>query len=119
MINNGPEKKDVNFSSTDLINYHNKFLVGVIGNFVNRTLKFKGISEIPEGNLDAEIKTLIEKAYVEVGEAIEALNFKDASEKAMKLVTIFAREESQVLKSKNDIIARAILDTMWISAPRD
>ena len=33
-------------------------------------------------------------------------------EKAMKLVTIFAREESQVLKSKNDIIARAILDIL-------
>jgi len=33
-------------------------------------------------------------------------------EKAMKLVTIFAREESQVLKSKNDIIARALLDIL-------
>jgi len=33
-------------------------------------------------------------------------------EKAMKLVTIFAREESEVLKSKNDIIARALLDIL-------
>ena len=33
-------------------------------------------------------------------------------EKAMKLVTIFAKNEEEVLKSKNDIIARAILDIL-------
>ena len=33
-------------------------------------------------------------------------------EKAMKLVNIFAREETKVLKSKNDIIARALLDIL-------
>ncbi len=33
-------------------------------------------------------------------------------EKAMKLVTIFAKEESEVIKNKNDIIARAILDIL-------
>lgn len=33
-------------------------------------------------------------------------------EKAMKLVTIFAKEESEVIKSKNDIIARALLDIL-------
>lgn len=33
-------------------------------------------------------------------------------EKAMKLVTIFAREEELVIKHKNDIIARAIIDIL-------
>lgn len=33
-------------------------------------------------------------------------------EKALKLVTIFAREEKEVIKSKNDIIARALLDIL-------
>ena len=33
-------------------------------------------------------------------------------EKAMKLVTIFAKDEHDVLKSKNDIIARALLDIL-------
>ena len=33
-------------------------------------------------------------------------------EKALKLVTIFAREESLVMKHKNDIIARALLDIL-------
>ena len=31
-------------------------------------------------------------------------------EKALKLVTVFAREESEVIKIKNDIIARALMD---------
>ncbi len=33
-------------------------------------------------------------------------------EKALKLVTVFARKEDEVLKIKNDIIARAILDIL-------
>lgn len=33
-------------------------------------------------------------------------------EKALKLVNIFARDEHEVLKSKNDIIARALLDIL-------
>lgn len=33
-------------------------------------------------------------------------------EKALKLVTVFAREEKEVIKHKNDIIARAILDIL-------
>ena len=33
-------------------------------------------------------------------------------EKALKLVGVFAREEKEVIKSKNDIIARAVLDIL-------
>ena len=38
-------------------------------------------------------------------------------EKAMKLVTIFAREEELVIKHKNDIIARAVLDILSSGRP--
>lgn len=38
-------------------------------------------------------------------------------EKALKLVTIFGREEELVLKHKNDIIARAILDILASGRP--
>lgn len=33
-------------------------------------------------------------------------------EKALKLVTVFAKEESEVIKQKNDIIARALIDIL-------
>ena len=45
-INNGPENKDSNFSIDDFENVQNTDLVNKFGNFVNRTLKFKGIEEI-------------------------------------------------------------------------
>ena len=108
LINNGPERKDTNFSLSEYVATHNNEVTNKFGNFVNRTLKFKGISEIPEGNLDADIKVLIEKAYVEVGEAIEALNFKDASEKAMKLVedaNKYYDERKPWVQFKEDIAA--------------
>lgn len=38
-------------------------------------------------------------------------------EKALKLVNIFAREESEVIKIKNDIIARAIIDILSSGRP--
>ena len=38
-------------------------------------------------------------------------------EKALKLVSVFAREENEVLKSKNDIIARALLDILSSGRP--
>jgi len=38
-------------------------------------------------------------------------------EKALKLVTIFGREEETVLKAKNDVIARAILDILTSGKP--
>ena len=38
-------------------------------------------------------------------------------EKALKLVNVFAREETEVLKSKNDIIARCLLDILSSGRP--
>ncbi len=38
-------------------------------------------------------------------------------EKTLKLVNVFAREESEVIKQKNDIIARAILDILSSGKP--
>lgn len=43
---------------------------------------------------------------------VKSANELPIIEKALKLVTIFTKEESQVLKSKNDIIARALLDIL-------
>ena len=86
LINNGPERKDTNFSLLDYVTTHNNEITNKYGNFVNRTLKFKGLDEIPNGKLDEDIKKLIETSYKEVGEAIEKLEFKEASTKAIRLI---------------------------------
>lgn len=83
MILNGPEKKDVNFSSDDLIGVHNKFLVGVIGNFINRNLsfivkKFDGL--IKEAEIDETIKAKTVELYKQVGSLIEQGELRHALE---------------------------------------
>ena len=86
LINNGPEKKDTSFNVLDYVTVHNNEITNKYGNFVNRTLKFKGISEIPQGKMDEDIKALIIKAYDEVAHDIEKLEFKEASSKVIRLI---------------------------------
>ena len=86
LINNGPEKKDSNFTIEALIATNNGELLNKFGNLVNRTLKFKELEEIPDGKLDENMKEIIVKAYENVGKAIETLEFKEASDLAMGLV---------------------------------
>ncbi len=86
LINNGPEKKDSNFTIDSLIATNNGELLNKFGNLVNRTLKFKGIDELPKGILDEQVKSKIEETYDKVADAIEHLEFKEASDIAMQLV---------------------------------
>lgn len=81
IISNGPEKKDINFSQEDLIQNHNKFLVGVFGNFINRNLsfitkKFNGV--ITCGNVDEEIQNKTKEVVNTVGKLIEKGELKSA-----------------------------------------
>ena len=85
-VANGPEKKDANFTFSDLHALHNGEIVNKLGNFINRTLNFKGLEGIPAGKLDAGVKQAIDKVYVEVGKDIEALEFKEALSKIMSFV---------------------------------
>jgi len=86
IINNGPEKKDTNFTIDDFERTHNNEILNKFGNLVNRTLRFKGLEEIVIANLDLEAKEQIEKAYKEVELAIENLEFKTATDRVMELV---------------------------------
>lgn len=83
MIANGPEKKDTNFTEELYAQAHNKFLVGMLGNFVNRNLsfinkKFDGI--IKEAKVDPEIIKMTEDLYKKAGNLIEQAELKAAIE---------------------------------------
>ena len=106
LINNGPEKKDSNFTIDAFIATNNGELLNKFGNLVNRTLKFKELEEIPEGKLDPEIKAKIEETYKYVGENIEKLEFKEASNTAMQLVEIankYYDEQKPWIQKKEDL----------------
>ena len=87
---NGPETKDTNCSIDEIIQFHNKFLVGVLGNFVNRNLsfinkKFDGL--ITEGVISEDIKDLTKEVFNEVGSCIENGEFKSAITKIIDYVS--------------------------------
>lgn len=89
MTANGPERADVNFSYDVMEINHNKHLVGEYGNFVNRNLaflvkKFDGI--IPNGDMNNDIKDMIDKTYILVGQQIERGNIKSALNSVFELV---------------------------------
>ena len=85
-LSNGPEKKDSNFSIKEFENVHNSDLVNKYGNFINRTLKFKGLERIIVTDIDTEIENKISEIYSNVSKDIENLEFKSAIEKIMNLV---------------------------------
>lgn len=86
-IANGPEKRDSNFTFEEYHNLHNGEIVNKFGNFVNRTLNYKGLDNyIPAGVLDKEIRDNLERTFKNVGESIESANFKDALQEVMRFV---------------------------------
>ena len=114
LIANGPERKDSNFSLEDYITVHNSEITNKYGNLVNRTLKFKGLDHIPDGNMNQEIAEIIERTYKEVGECIERAEFKKATLIIMSLVEKGNRyydERKPWEQRKNDI--EAFNDTIY------
>lgn len=89
MISNGPEKKDMNFTEELYVQAHNKFLVGMLGNFVNRNLsfitkKFDGI--IKEAKIDEEVIKMTENLYKKVGGLIEQAELKTALDEIFEYI---------------------------------
>ena len=88
MLSHGPENKDTDFTIENYLNIHNSDIVNKFGNFINRTLKFKGLTKIPSGKMDAQIKEKIDKTYELVSQYIEKLEIKKACNKIMELVEL-------------------------------
>ena len=80
-IANGPEKRDADFSRNEFAKQNNSELVGVWGNFVNRTLAFirkYHDNHIPDGKIDSEITEKISGVFEDSGRKIENGCFRDA-----------------------------------------
>lgn len=86
LIANGPEKRDSNFSINEYVTIHNSEITNKYGNLVNRTLNFKGLDCVPNGQMNPEIEKKIDKTYKEAGDNIENGEFKKATLVIMHLV---------------------------------
>lgn len=85
LIKNGPETRDTNFTEEEYFSTHNE-LTNKLGNFVNRTLNYKGLTAIPKGNIDFKVKEFIIGKYNEISNFIENIEFKKAANSIMELL---------------------------------
>lgn len=108
LLINGAEEKTSNFTFRELININNINLLGVYGNFINRTLSF--IQNYYEGFLDKQrINKFLEKeireTYVEVSKLIEVGNLRQAIfsiEKLVKNTNLYFDKEKPWIAFRND-----------------
>lgn len=87
----GPETNDMSCSLNDIVQTHNKFLVGMLGNFVNRNLSFinkKFEGHITKGNIDPEIKEATLKCYQETGEYFEKAEIRNAVTSVVEYINL-------------------------------
>jgi methionyl-tRNA synthetase len=87
-VRNAPENHDREFDWKDFIDCNNNELVANIGNFINRSLSFvnsKFNNQIPQGELDSEVKDNIDNAFKQVREYLEHCEFVKATEAILKL----------------------------------
>jgi len=87
----GPETNDMNCSLKDIIETHNKFLVGGLGNFVNRNLsfickKFDGV--IKKGNIDKEIMKETKSFYKKIKSSFEKAEIRNAATEIFQYVNL-------------------------------
>lgn len=86
MISHGPENKDVDFTIENYVSTHNSDLVNKLGNFVNRTLRFKELTKVPYGIIDEQINEKIKEKYDVISNYIENLEFKKACNEIIELI---------------------------------
>ncbi|MGP1608565.1 MAG: methionine--tRNA ligase [Clostridium sp.] len=105
LIKNGPENRDSNFSEEDYKNTHNE-ITNKLGNFVNRTLNYKGLIEIPVGVMNEKAETYIKDKYKEISDYIENIEFRKATLSIIELLDYankFYDERKPWIQYKEDI----------------
>ena len=89
LVANGPEKRDTDFTWSEFAERNNSELLGIYGNFVNRTLLFikkYQYNIVPKGIADEEIQKIINDTYANAGKNIENGRLKEALLEVISLV---------------------------------
>lgn len=106
---NGAETRDSDFTWRKFINTHNRDLLGLFGNYVNRNLSFinKNFDGIlNDCELDNNIRLKIESVYSNAGKNIEDGKFKEALTEIFDLVNFgnkYFDDEKPWITIKDDV----------------
>lgn len=87
----GPETNDINCSISDIVQTHNKFLVGGLGNFINRNLSFvnkKFDGKITEGHIDEQIRITTQKFMKLIGDYFEKGEIRNAVTQIIEYIAL-------------------------------
>lgn len=87
----GPETNDINCSYDEIVQAHNKFLVGTLGNFVNRNLSFivkKLDGKINKGKIDSGIINFTKQTFKDVGNHIENGEIRKATSAIFEYISL-------------------------------
>ena len=85
LIKNGPENKDANFVEEEYKATHNE-ITNKLGNFINRTLKYKGLTEIKKANMDKEVEEYLKNTYSEISKCMDNNEFRNYAIKVIELL---------------------------------
>ncbi|WP_297518719.1 methionine--tRNA ligase [uncultured Clostridium sp.] len=88
LLTHGAEKRNSNFTWRDFINTHNIELLGIHGNFINRTLSFIDKyynGKLPKQRLNKSIEVLIKEVYESTSKDIEKGDLVKASRDILNL----------------------------------
>ena len=113
LIKNGPESRDSNFTEDEYIATHNE-ITNKLGNFVNRTLKYKGLDTIEKDEVDEEIKQYILNKYDEIANHIEKIEFRAACNNVIEVLDYankYYDDQKPWVQSKED--EKAFRKTMY------
>ena len=105
LLRNGPETRDANFTEEEYIMTHNE-ITNKLGNYINRTLKFKGLTNIPVSKIDEEVQKEIENKYNEIAEFMEKIEFRNATLKIIELLDFankYYDERKPWVQAKEDV----------------
>ena len=105
LLRNGPEKKDTSFKEEDYISTHNE-INNKLGNFINRTLKFKGLTNIPNGKMDEDLKKELESTYKDISFYMEKIEFREVTNVIINIldkVNKYYDEHTPWISFKEDI----------------
>ena len=88
LLTHGAERRNSNFTWREFINTHNTELLGVYGNFINRTLSFIDKyynGKLPRQRINKCMESLMKEVYVSTSENLEKGNLGQVSKDILNL----------------------------------